>query len=77
MCYAYLGTAHFEPKNTLRRAQDMPLQLVSQVCFALRAVGITNDYEYRELHEFFSWLYLCNPANSCIFVFSHASNLPS
>ena len=54
----------------------MPLQLVSQVCFALRAVGITNDYEYHELHGFFMF-YLCNSANSCIFVFPHASNLSS
>jgi len=37
--------AHFEPK--------IPLQLAPQVCFALHAAGITNDYEYHELHEFF------------------------
>jgi len=42
--------AHFEPKT--------PLQLASQVRFALRAVGITNDYEYRELHEFFMALFV-------------------
>jgi len=36
----------------------MPLQLASQVCFALRAVGITNDYEYHESHEFFMALFV-------------------